>query len=79
MRQHFRIYASWTKETAALSPEEKGRLVDALVSFVITGDEKLPEGNERFIYPQMIERIRREQDTHDKTKARRAAEREARS
>ena len=79
MRQHFRIYGSWTEETAALSAEEKGRLVDSLVDFIKTGKERPPEGNERFVYPQMLERIRREQETHEKVKARRAAEREARS
>lgn len=79
MRQHFRIYGSWTEETAALDEAEKGRLIDSLVAYIKTGEERPPEGNERFIYPQMIERIKREQETHEKTKARRAAEREANS
>lgn len=70
-----RIYDSWEQETAELTDAEKGRLIDSLVYFLKTGEERPPEGNERFVYPLMMERIRRENDTHERTKARRAEER----
>ncbi len=66
-----RIYESWEHETEPLTLEEKGRLIDCLVEYARTGEEKLPEGNERFVYPLMIERIRRENDTHERRKAER--------
>ena len=73
-----RIYRSWPAETATLTDAEKGRLMDCLVHFLITGEERPPEGNERFVYPLMMERIRREDQTHERNKQRRAEEREAR-
>ena len=74
-----RIYASWDAETASLTDAEKGRLIDNLVEYLKTGEERPPEGNERFVYPLMMERIRRENDTHERTKARRAEERRGRN
>lgn len=66
-----RIYTSWPAETASLTHAEKGRLIDSLVRFVIMGKEEPPPGNERFVYTLMIDRIRREQGTHDRKKAKR--------
>ena len=71
MSSCIRIYESWSKETAALTDAEKGRLIDSLVAFLSTGEEHPPTGNERFIYPLMIGRVRREIETHE----RKAAER----
>jgi hypothetical protein len=61
-----RIYESWQQETAQLTHEEKGRLVDSLVEFALTGEEKQPEGNEKYIYPMMAQRIRQEKETHER-------------
>lgn len=63
MSPYFRVYRSWKEETAALSAAEKGRLMDALVEYIRTGTEKIPKGNERYVYPHMIDRIKREQKT----------------
>ena len=71
MSSCLRIYESWTNETAALTDAEKGRLIDSLVAFISTGKEQPPTGNERFIYPLMIGRVRRELDTHERKKAER--------
>lgn len=67
-----RIYASWREETAQLTHEEKGRLIDKMVNYLVTGEIEKPEGNERFIYPVMIERISRELETHERRKIERA-------
>lgn len=67
-----RVYASWKRETEGLSHEEKGRLIDGLIDYLETGQEKKPEGNERFIYPGMIDRIKREQETHNRKERERA-------
>ena len=61
-----RIYDSWQQETEHLTHEEKGRLVDSLVAFALSGEEKQPEGNEKFIYPMMAQRIRQEKETHER-------------
>ena len=71
-----RIYTSWIHETAQLTDAEKGRLIDSLVRFLVFGKEESPDGNERFVYPLMINRIRREGDTHERKKVQRAKERE---
>lgn len=64
-----RIYDCWKKETEKLTHEEKGRLIDCLVDYAITGKDQAPEGNERFIYPVMADRIRRENETHERRNA----------
>ena len=64
-----RLYDCWKKETEKLTHEEKGRLIDYLVEYAITGKDQAPEGNERFIYPVMADRIRRENETHEKRNA----------
>lgn len=61
-----RIYDSWKQETAHLNAEEKGKLIDELVDFALTGQEQQPEGNERFIYPVLVQRIRQEKETHER-------------
>lgn len=66
-----RIYESWTEETAHLTHEEKGRLMDALILYSRTGEEKQPEGNERFVYPSLVLRIKRERETHEQKQQRR--------
>ena len=71
-----RIYESWQQETAALTEAEKGRLIDNLIHYLITGEELPAEGNERIVFPLMAARIRQEQETHERTKERRKAERE---
>lgn len=70
-----RIYPSWREETAALTDEEKGRLIDALMDYLTTGTEQKPEGNERYVYPLMINRIRRENETHERKTAERKGNR----
>ena len=74
MKQFIRIYSSWFAETAQLTDAEKGQLIDALLRSLITGKDQLPEGNARFIFPQLMERVRHETETYE----RRRAEREAR-
>lgn len=75
MMHYIRIYDSWKKETAALTDEEKGRLMDALIDYLVTGQDQMPEGNERFLYPTLIDRIRRENETHDRREMERSLER----
>jgi len=66
MSQCIRIYSSWREETAALADDEKGRLIDALVNYMVTGEAQEPEGNEKYVYPVLISRIRRENETHER-------------
>ena len=61
-----RIYETWTTETKNLTAPEKGRLIDLLIDYLITGEEQQPEGNERFVYPLLVQRIRKEQETHER-------------
>lgn len=69
MKQHFiRIYDSWKEDTSALTDQEKGRLIDLLIDFLMTEKVKQPEGNERFIYPLYVQRIKREIETHNRKK-----------
>ena len=75
MKQLIRIYPSWFAETAQLTDAEKGQLVDALMRSVIMGKEQPPEGNARFVYPQLMARIWRENETHERRKAEREARR----
>lgn len=65
-RRFFRLYESWTEETQLLSAEEKGRLIDSLVEYVRTGKEAPPPGVEKLIYPVFVERIKRENETHER-------------
>ena len=67
--KYIRLYLTWIRETEQLTHEEKGRLIDALIEYATTGKENPPEGNERFVYPVLIERIRRENETHERHKA----------
>ena len=73
--QYIRIYRSWREETAQLTDDEKGRLIDALMDYLITGEVKEPEGNEKYLYPLMVDRIRRENETHDRREMERSLER----
>ena len=75
MRQYIRIYTSWFAETSQLTDAEKGQLIDALLNSLIMGKDKPPEGNARFIFPQLMERARRENETHERRKAEREARR----
>ena len=70
-----RLYESWKQETAQLTHEEKGRLIDYLIEYALTGKEQKPTGNERFIYPVMAERIRRENETSERHKAEKKGDR----
>ena len=63
-----RLYSSWKEETAMLKEEKKGRLIDCLVEYAVTGQDQMPEGNERFVYPALAARIRRERETSEKHK-----------
>ena len=69
--QYIRILNSWKEETKALTDAEKGRLIDALIEYQITGKDQKPEGNERFIYPMLSERIRHDNEVREQKKAER--------
>ena len=69
--QYIRILNSWKEETAALTEAEKGRLIDALIDYQITGQDQQPEGNEKYIYPLMADRIRRDNEAREQKKAER--------
>ena len=75
MRRYIRIYTSWFAETSQLTDAEKGQLIDALLNSLVMGKDKPPEGNARFIFPQLMERIKRENETHERHKAEREARR----
>lgn len=77
--RYIRIYTSWMAETSGLTFAEKGRLIDSLVRFVVMGKAEPPPGNERFVYQLMIDRIRRENETHERHRAEREAKRNDRS
>ena len=68
----FRLYESWTEETQLLNAEEKGRLIDSLVTYIRTGKEEPPPGSEKFLYPLFADRIKREAETHERKIAERA-------
>lgn len=63
-QKFIRIYESWKEDTSILTKYEKGQLIDALVEYLITGEEKELQGNERYLYPQFIRIIKQEQETH---------------
>jgi len=69
--QYIRILNSWKEETKALTDAEKGRLIDALIEYQITGKDQKPAGNERFIYPMLSERIRHDNEVREQKKAER--------
>ena len=72
MRPHYiRIYDSWKEETAALTDEEKGKLIDALIDYQVTDQKRVPEGNGRFLYPLMVGRIERDNEVRELRKAER--------
>ena len=73
---YVRIYASWKAETEQLTDAEKGRLIDALIDYAITRQEVKLTGNERFVYPGLVKRIQRENETHERKKEQRREERE---
>ena len=66
-----RLYESWKQETALLTHEEKGRLIDYLIEYAITGQDQQPEGNEKYIYPLLEDRIRRDNEVREQKKAER--------
>ena len=66
-----RIYENWAEETQLLSAEEKGRLIDSLIEYIRTGQESPPPGSERILYPMFADRIRRENETHERRQAER--------
>lgn len=63
-----RIYDSWPVETQLLTDQEKGRLIDLLIAYLVTGEDQQPDGNEKFLYPLFVQRIRQEQETHERRK-----------
>jgi len=75
MMEYIRLYKSWREETAQLTDEEKGRLIDSLIEYIITGEAKEPEGNEKYLYPMMVARIKRENETHERRAFERSLER----
>lgn len=75
-RPYIRLYESWKWETALLTQEEKGRLIDEVMEYHLTGKEKMPEGNERYIYPVIIERIKDQHETTERNRTKRKKERE---
>ena len=58
--KYFPMWSSWVNDTKMLTPEEKGRLIDALV-YYFRGEprEELLIGNEAFLYPVMAGQIDR--------------------
>lgn len=69
MKHYIRIYAEeWDSQTSQLTDAEKGQLVDALILSVVTGQQKAPSGNARFVFSGMIRRIWREVETHERRK-----------
>ena len=73
--KYIRIYQSWPAETAGLTYAEKGRLIDSLVRFSVMLEADPPPGNEKAIYQKMIDRIRQENETHERHRAEREAKR----
>ena len=71
-RQYIKIFLDWMEATAELTHEEKGRLIDAIVSHA---QGKTPElvGNERFIFPPFRLQIDRDIVAYDEISEKRRA------
>ena len=50
---YVKVYADWTKATSKLKDAEKGRLIDAMVTYATTGVDTSDRlsGNEQYVFP----------------------------
>lgn len=58
------VFFDWLDCTQELTSEEKGRLIDAMVSYARGNDVKL-DGNERFVFPAMRQQLDRDAKAYD--------------
>lgn len=72
---YFKLYTDWREVTCELNYEEKGRLVDAIVSY-LNGEDTSPylTGSERFVFPAYRMQLERnaeelERENRNKSKA----------
>ena len=71
-RQYVKVFHNWPEGTQALTLEEKGRLIDAMVAYS-RGDAVYLEGNERFVFPLFQAQIDRDSEYYDAIVARNQA------
>ena len=58
-RKYIKVFFDWDEATSELTPEEKGRLIDALIAYA-QGKPYSVEGNERFVFPGLRLQIDRD-------------------
>ena len=71
---YVKVYQDWTQQTKELKAAEKGRLIDAMIAYMVTGEEQTENltGNERFIFPvfqAQIDRDRQELEKYTRTQS----------
>lgn len=64
---YVKVYADWAKATAKLKDAEKGRLIDAMVVYATTGEDRSDSlsGNEQYLFPMFQASIDRDRQALD--------------
>lgn len=65
MRSHLKVYFSFEDDTKALTDQEKGNLLLAMLRYARDGEEQELEGNERFLFPVFKAQIDRDVETYN--------------
>ena len=60
------LHASYEEELAAYSDQQVGRMLRGLLHLLNTGEEYIPKGSERYIWPTLRGQFQRNLDTYDK-------------
>lgn len=66
MRCYFKAYLDWENAFEALTSEEIGNLFKALFLYAKTGEKTQFSGNERFIFPLLLNSLDNDQCVYDK-------------
>ncbi len=59
---YVKVYQDWAKATRKLKEAEKGRLIDAMVAYAVTGEDVSDQlsGNEQYVFPMFQAQIDRD-------------------
>lgn len=71
---YVKVYQDWTQQTKKLKAAEKGRLIDAMIAYMVTGEDPTESlvGNEQFLFPvfqAQIDRDRQELENYSRTQS----------
>ena len=62
---HILLYGSYEEAFSCIPDVQVGRLIKAMLHYLNTGEENIPKGRERFLWPLLLDQVQRNMEKYE--------------